>query len=190
MALKGEAKADYMREWMRKRRLNPVFRAEERERIKSSARRRRRDKGIRERTLTNRPQNEKCRVVGCGFSETLDTHHEGLDREEYLLCPNHHALITRGIKTLVELQTKGEDVRPTKTDLESKLAKVGLKVGKDGKLDATGLTMKPLESSLSAVVPRYNPRIHKQGDTVRMPGGEIVQVPELDAGGQPIVEAW
>jgi len=34
--------------------------------------------------------------IVCGFSETIDLHHEG--RKTYVLCPNHHALITRGIK--------------------------------------------------------------------------------------------
>lgn len=37
----------------------------------------------------------------CGFSETTDQHREGGD--VYTLCPNHHCLITRNIKTLREL---------------------------------------------------------------------------------------
>ena len=41
-----------------------------------------------------------CQV--CDFDLTVDLHHEGY-RETYLLCPNHHALITRGIKTISEL---------------------------------------------------------------------------------------
>ena len=40
-----------------------------------------------------------CEV--CGFKETTDRHHEG--KKIYTLCPNHHALITRGIKTIKEL---------------------------------------------------------------------------------------
>ncbi len=39
----------------------------------------------------------------CGYRETIDVHHEG--RMTYALCPNHHALITRGIMTLNELMT-------------------------------------------------------------------------------------
>ena len=39
---------------------------------------------------------EPC--VICGFSETTDIHHEG--KYTHILCPNHHALITRNIKTL------------------------------------------------------------------------------------------
>ncbi len=39
--------------------------------------------------------------IVCGFSDTVDTHHEG--KKEYILCPNHHALITRGIKKIEDL---------------------------------------------------------------------------------------
>lgn len=37
----------------------------------------------------------------CGFGETVDIHHE--QGGEFVLCPNHHALITRGIKTLKQI---------------------------------------------------------------------------------------
>lgn len=40
--------------------------------------------------------NLPCQV--CGFNETTDIHHEG--NAVYILCPNHHALITRGIVSL------------------------------------------------------------------------------------------
>ena len=40
-----------------------------------------------------------CEV--CGFSETSDLHHE--EEKDYILCPNHHALVTRGIKTISQL---------------------------------------------------------------------------------------
>ena len=36
--------------------------------------------------------------IVCGFSETTDIHHER--GETYVLCPNHHALITRNIRSL------------------------------------------------------------------------------------------
>ena len=39
--------------------------------------------------------------VVCGWKETTDIHHEG--KGTYVLCPNHHALLTRGIKTLDEI---------------------------------------------------------------------------------------
>jgi len=42
---------------------------------------------------------ESCII--CGYLETTDKHHEGM--KEYILCPNHHALITRGIKKIEEL---------------------------------------------------------------------------------------
>lgn len=37
----------------------------------------------------------------CGFDATTDQHREG--GEVYTLCPNHHCMITRNIKTLREL---------------------------------------------------------------------------------------
>ncbi len=37
-----------------------------------------------------------CQV--CSFDQTTDIHHEGEDL--YILCPNHHALITRGISSI------------------------------------------------------------------------------------------
>ena len=39
----------------------------------------------------------------CGYSLTVDTHHEGKLREEHTLCPNCHGLITRHILTLEQL---------------------------------------------------------------------------------------
>ncbi len=39
-----------------------------------------------------------CQV--CGFNETTDLHHE--NGEAYILCPNHHALLSRGIIQLSE----------------------------------------------------------------------------------------
>lgn len=44
---------------------------------------------------------KKIPCVICGFSETTDQHREG--REVVTLCPNHHCLITRNIKTLKQL---------------------------------------------------------------------------------------
>jgi hypothetical protein len=51
--------------------------------------------------LTGERIEFKRSCVACGFSETTDIHHEG--NETYVLCPNHHALITRNIKTLDEV---------------------------------------------------------------------------------------
>lgn len=53
----------------------------------------------------NRERRKAGRVydpcVICGFSETTDKHREG--DIIITLCPNHHCLITRGIKTLEQL---------------------------------------------------------------------------------------
>ena len=40
----------------------------------------------------------KCQV--CNYTHTLDAHEEGSD--VYILCPNHHALISRGIVKIEE----------------------------------------------------------------------------------------
>ena len=42
----------------------------------------------------------RCCVV-CGWNETVDLHHD--IGATYVLCPNHHALITRNLKTIQEL---------------------------------------------------------------------------------------
>ena len=42
----------------------------------------------------------RCCVV-CGWNETVDLHHD--IGATYILCPNHHALITRNIKTIQEM---------------------------------------------------------------------------------------
>ena len=47
-------------------------------------------------------KKRKCFI--CGFDETVDTHHEGTST--YTLCPNHHALITRNIKTIKQLKER------------------------------------------------------------------------------------
>lgn len=42
---------------------------------------------------------EPCEI--CGFSLLTQTHHDY--DGEHILCPNHHLVITRGIKTLDQL---------------------------------------------------------------------------------------
>jgi len=97
--LKGEDKKEYQREYMRKRRLDPIIRKGE----NMLAQLRMRGNG-------HSGNGYSCEI--CGYSETIDLHHEGEAREEHWLCPNHHALITRGIKTLDELRSNGNGVRP------------------------------------------------------------------------------
>ena len=94
--LKGQAKTNYQRNYMRQRRLDPAIQASER---RSSTVRR---KG-------NGHNTGICEI--CSYSETTDTHHEGIDRIEHTLCPNHHALITRGLTTLLDLTQSS--VRPS-----------------------------------------------------------------------------
>lgn len=40
----------------------------------------------------------------CGWNLTTDQHHEG--KKVIQLCPNHHALITRGLKTIEQLMAE------------------------------------------------------------------------------------
>lgn len=50
---------------------------------------------------------EKSNCEICGYTEILEIHHEWKEDGSYtlhILCPNHHGLITRGIKTLEELK--------------------------------------------------------------------------------------
>lgn len=44
----------------------------------------------------------KCQV--CGYDEVVDLHHEG--DLLYALCPNHHALITRGKQEIKDYNIK------------------------------------------------------------------------------------
>lgn len=41
------------------------------------------------------------RCIICGWDPTTDTHHE--NGKEYVLCPNHHSLLTRGKQGLEEV---------------------------------------------------------------------------------------
>ena len=58
----------------------------------------------------------ECEV--CGYPGVVDTHHEGTDRVEHTLCPNHHAQITRGLKTLEQLSppARANRVQPKPSD--------------------------------------------------------------------------
>jgi len=46
----------------------------------------------------------------CGYSLTSDRHHEG--KRIYILCPNCHALITRGIKRIEQLFKERKLISP------------------------------------------------------------------------------
>jgi len=94
MPLKGEAGKKYHREWMQRHRESPEVRKRENAR----------------RQLNNKTTGQSCEI--CGYSETTDIHHEGKERKEYILCPNCHALITRGLKTMDEL-VQPSVVQPT-----------------------------------------------------------------------------
>jgi len=65
-----------------------------------------------------------CQI--CGFNFVVDVHHEGT--KTYWLCPNHHAMITRGFCTINELNLY---------ILSPKVLKMGLKRTKIGKTRKT-----------------------------------------------------
>lgn len=71
----------------------------QRSRVLSFARRKGKPNEFMQSSPSKRVNCDKC--VVCGYDETIDIHHEA--GKEFTLCPNHHALITRGIKTLEEL---------------------------------------------------------------------------------------
>lgn len=52
-------------------------------------------------TTHKKQKRKRFACMVCGFSETCDLHSD--EGKKYPLCPNHHALITRNIKTLEEV---------------------------------------------------------------------------------------
>lgn len=52
--------------------------------------------------IEKKAMQRKCQV--CGYNEVTDIHHEKL--EIYILCPNHHALITRKLKSIKDYNIK------------------------------------------------------------------------------------
>ena len=56
-----------------------------------------------------RSKNKESCVI-CGYAETIDVHHE--KGEKYFLCPNHHALITRKIRTFKDYMLRAENEEP------------------------------------------------------------------------------
>ena len=67
---------------------------------------------IRERSRLNKRNKERRKnmdcepCVICGWKLSTDTHHEGLDT--HILCPNHHALITRNLVTYQQMKDNPE----------------------------------------------------------------------------------
>lgn len=179
MALKGQAKVDYQRVYLRKRRLDPIYKAECNKRARLSARR--------------NGASGCCEV--CGYDETVDLHHEG-NREEHILCPNHHALITRGVKTLGELLTNDKDVRPSVKTPESKEQKLTGLRAMIANSDAPQLTTSPpIKESSGKVQPNLpvmnqsNYRQFSPGDKVLVKRGKRMvetTIPELDQEGNVI----
>ena len=95
--------------------------------------------------------------------------------------------LLRPVKTPLRPTVKTQD----KTDREAKLEKAGLTVGKNGLLDLTGSTRRPLQEESNSRIPVYNPAIHKAGDRVLVQRGKrMVEtiIPVLDAGGQAVPE--
>ncbi len=96
----------------------PLSKARNRERMRQSRSHKRLNTqlGMRLRERKLKPIR-LCEV--CGYSQTVDTHHEGELREEHTLCPNCHGLITRHIKTLGQLlpSTESKPVQPKQPNM-------------------------------------------------------------------------
>ncbi len=174
-----EKRNQWFKEKMRNQRLDPLFR------LKENSRRR---KG-------NDQKIGICEV--CGFSEVFDVHHE--DNQTHILCPNHHALITRGKKTLADMLNKPSvipneaksTVIPNETVIpkQAKLAKLRQLIA-NVKSEQVAQT-EPMQSKLP-ICNEYNFRQFKPGDRVMVRRGKRLMettIPELDADGHP-VPAW
>ena len=70
-----------------------------------------------------------------------------------------------------------------------KLQEVGLKMDGNRIQGALQSTTSPVETQINTIVPRYDKRVHKEGDTVLMrtsAGWTETVVPELDGEGNPV----
>ena len=84
-------------------------------------------------------------------------------------------------------QVQPKAVQPDEPTLETKLSKAGLKVGKGGKLDLTGLTTRPLKEDVNGNVPMYDRTVHVPGDKVMVKrAGRLIETTVPDADGQVI----
>ena len=103
-----EKRNEWFRNKMRQQRLDPLYRQQE------ALRARQRRGQIQEAQI--------CEI--CGYSQVTDVHHE--KDTTHILCPNCHALITRGIKTMDELKGITQpDVQPINlNDIEGELPSV------------------------------------------------------------------
>ena len=80
-----------------------------------------------------------------------------------------------------------------KGDLEAKLEKAGLNLEGNRIVEALQSKSSPLKEETNTKLPRYNPAIHKPGDTVLMLRGKKWMpylIPELDSSGQPVPDYW
>jgi len=64
---------------------------------------------------------------------------------------------------VVQPNSNPNNVQPVRPDLETKLSKVGLTIGKDGLLGLTGSTEEAPKEESNSRLPLYNRKIHKPG---------------------------
>lgn len=85
----------------------PLSKVKDKERKRKERTKSRLDKLLCQPQFAMRLRERKVKPIryceACGYSETVDVHHEGEQREEHTLCPNCHGLITRHIRTLEQL---------------------------------------------------------------------------------------
>jgi len=97
--------------------------------FKEKMRRQRRDPLFRQKEYA-RKHEKNANTIGicevCGFSEVFDVHHEG--NQTHILCPNCHALITRGKKTLADILANPSVIPKPVNPVIPKLEAMGLKM--------------------------------------------------------------
>ena len=107
-----------------------------------------------------------------------------------------HSIISRYEEIKKQALHKGvtsNPVQPKPSDIKSKLEKAGLNLEGNRILGAVQSKSSPVESSPSTNLPRYNPAIHRPGDTVLVLRGKRwlpYLIPEVDASGQAIPDYW
>lgn len=130
----------------------------------------------------------------CEYDKTVDIHHEGETKEVHILCPNCHALITRGIKTFEEVKALHKGVTSSQAQGVTKALPNNVTPtvipDKQEKLDELRQMVSCIEvKKVTPGVPLYDASVHRAGERVKVwNGGQYVEtiIPELDAEGQPV----
>ncbi|KKL66909.1 hypothetical protein LCGC14_2140290 [marine sediment metagenome] len=115
---------------------------------------------------------------------------EGVNSQLKELADKQGVTISAYVKAKVEdfVNKTKEGVNSVNTDSVPKQEKLVELRHLIANSDAVQSKSSPLKEESSSRLPLYNPLTPQIGMTVRMPSGEIVTVPELDAEGEPLPE--